>query len=349
MRLKRISLFAALALLVAAGCSTNRNALHPLRNDNDRVAAPPRHDHEYAPSPEYQDDDFQNPSRATGPQEPLPAPPAFGVSRVKSVSWLKDLGGKLNRKSDTAVANCSDETLVGQCSPLDNCGSESACEPQVRVERFKEQACEKVAPKHVCAITRLRKSVGRILHKPKPISCTDDCGLQDADACGTPATTEFQNIQHNYIQHKQSCGERPEQSGCGTQEIPRSRVNQNLRPSLHPECKKECLAEPLLETSAEQSAPRLPAPTENGRAKFSDQEFPIDTPAGELEPPLPNAPILQDITAPSTQIVEPPVWPRLRAGNMMTPVSHSATSSEGSATNGGKNPGLPQVQPMLRK
>lgn len=118
MRIERNSLI-AVVLLFMAGCSANRQArlADNVYDPTGSVQMPLRHADEYD-SGEYDDepapasDETSGPSRAPVPMgEPVPAPPAIGVSRVKSVSWLR---GARNRSESE---NCGDDADRDSCSP----------------------------------------------------------------------------------------------------------------------------------------------------------------------------------------------------------------------------------------
>jgi len=105
MRPERNSLI-AIALLFMAGCSAHRQSIQTdsVSDATDPVPMPLRHadeydfhrgDHEYDPYPSNGDTSgpSQTPVPPTVPMgEPTPAPPAIGISRVKSVSWLRGAG-----------------------------------------------------------------------------------------------------------------------------------------------------------------------------------------------------------------------------------------------------------------
>lgn len=114
MRLERNSLI-AIALLFFAGCSANRQARQAdfVSDSIDPVPMPIRHADQYDSESredvyEYESapwsGDRPDPSRPPVPppvpaQEPVPAPPTIGVSRVKSVSWLRGVGRKSESKN----------------------------------------------------------------------------------------------------------------------------------------------------------------------------------------------------------------------------------------------------------
>jgi len=123
MRLERKSLLAC-TLLVLTGCSAARN-LRSAASESvspDRVPLPVRHadeydtgehNYEYELNPSYEDESLAPRSSLppTAPmREPVPAPPAIGVSRVKSVSWLR-------RSENNSTRNtCGDNTSVDGCT-----------------------------------------------------------------------------------------------------------------------------------------------------------------------------------------------------------------------------------------
>ena len=342
MRLKRISLFAMLSLALASGCSASRNAITPLRDRDDHGALPPRHDHEYSPGTE-DSDDFQNPPENNGPLEPVPAPPAFGVSRVKSVGWIKDLGAKLHRKPAAPPSecseelSCSDQELVGKCSALDPCVTESECVTETSEACCEERACDSAPPRRTSKFKRFHRSLPGAFPRTEPHAYNPECSplVNEPEACNTikreiPAPA-----------YRVPCGEptvRPgcAAPGCGTIED---------RAILHSERKRECLADPLRDTVIDNNDPGLITPAEIDAGHDGDAELFRGIPVipqspGELfvpeqnsVPPVQEAPVIppqQPVPAApgsSTRIVEPPVWPGLRNKSGVTSVSRSTVLS----------------------
>jgi hypothetical protein len=124
MRLERNTLF-AVTLLLMAGCSANRQARQSdsVYDSPETVPMPMRHADEYdsgARHYEYDSAPFQGetPGRpgiqyppAAPAGEPAQAPPAIGVSRVKSVSWQH--GTDASEEYNSFGASCTDDGCCG--------------------------------------------------------------------------------------------------------------------------------------------------------------------------------------------------------------------------------------------
>ena len=362
MRLKRISLFAMLSLALASGCSASRNAITPLRDRDDHGALPPRHDHEYSPGTEGSED-FQKPPESDGPLEPLPAPPAFGVSRVKSVGWIKDLGAKFHRKpvappsECTDDLSCADQKLVGKCSALDSRVTESDCVTESPEACSEERACDTAPPRRTSKFKRFHRSLPGAFPHAEPHAYKPECSPLGAkpEACGT-LTREVPAPAYRV-----PCGEptvRPgcAAPGCGTIDD---------RAILHSERERECLADPLRDTVIYNSDPGLITPADSEAGRGGDAAvfhgIPVIPPSPSdafvreqiNNPPVQEAPVIptqQPVPAApgsSTRIVEPPVWPGLRNKSGVTSVSRSTVlSSPGEKKIAGD---LPAVIPAGKK
>lgn len=330
MRLKRIFLIALMSAIVAGGCSASRNAVTSLRGRGAKTADEPnRRDHEYSPSPGDGDDGSKD-----IPREPVPAPPAFGISRVKSVSWLRDLGAKLNRTSEVTETDCADEALIGKCSPILSCTPDSECGEPATKPRFP-------------AANRFRKAAIGLFNKPQPLPYTKECGTasSEQDPC---VPNSARRALTRYL--GEECGETPPKirrikpplNACG---------NLDVQDDLHSGGKKECLAEPLIESTMESSTPGLISPTDSPLHEYGDPPIPLRSPFEEV-PQVPFVPEQPKPAVeppasrePSAGFVEPPVWPRLRAAGDMSSVSHGrAIGSVASSAQSDSE--LPQIIPM---
>ncbi|RLS78623.1 MAG: hypothetical protein DWI00_03510 [Planctomycetota bacterium] len=362
MRLKRISLFAMLSLVLASGCSASRNAITPLRDRDDHDALPPRHDHEYSPGTE-DSEDFQNPPESNGPLEPVPAPPAFGVSRVKSVGWIKDLGAKFHRKPVAPPSECADELscadqkLVGKCSALDPCVTESECVTESPEACCEERACDSTPPRRTSKFKRFHRSLPGAFPHAEPHAYKPECSPLGGmpEACGT-LTREVPAPACGV-----PCGEpavRPgcAAPGCGTIDD---------RAILHSERERECLADPLRDTMIDNTDPGLITPADieaghgggadvfNGIPVIPHSPREVFVPEQINNPPVQGAPVIppqQPVPAApgsSTRIVEPPVWPGLRNKSGVTSVSRSTVLSSSAATKIAGD--LPVVIPAAKK
>lgn len=338
MRLKRISLFAILSLALASGCSASRNAITPLRDRDEHGPLPPRHDHEYSPGTESSDD-FQNPPQTDGPLEPVPAPPALGVSRVKSVGWIKDLGARLHRKPTappsecTDELSCSDQELVGKCSAIDPCVTELECVAETPDACGEERACDSTPPRRTSKFRRFHRSLPGAFPRTEPHAYNPECSplMAEPEACGTlkrelPAPA-----------CRVPCGEQVAQPGCAA---PGCATIED-RAILHSDRKRECLADPLRDTVIDSTDPGLitPADTHSGHGEdpavfdgapvipqSPDEGFAPDQNNNLPQQDTPVIPPQQPVPAvpgSSTRIIEPPAWPRLRNKSGVTSVSRS--------------------------
>jgi len=325
MRFERISVFAMLAFALASGCSASRNAATSLReNDADesaetQVIVPPRHEHEFAPGTIPPRDEFQDPQQNSGPREPVPAPPAQGVSRVKSVSFLKDLTQKL-RPADECGEDCSDEELIGRCSPIEPCvpSQDSAA----RIERYRSRVRAGEDPQRLNPMRSLKNSLGRLFQKP-PASCAaSECASQIADR-------DFPT--HVPVPQSGTAGMGPSATNLAGEATRNSASLQHHRrsgalarrlelPDSDPGLIQPSNSVPLPEdaSSANEDTstaiPLNPAPTNRSAL-----------PAVPVESLAPAKAVPSPTPGPSNQLVEPPVWPRLR-GTAQEP-AHSVSQS----------------------
>jgi hypothetical protein len=325
MRFERISVFAMLAFALASGCSASRNAATSLREQDANEAAetqvivPPRHEHEFAPGTIPPKDQFHDPQQNSGPREPVPAPPAHGVSRVKSVSFLKDLTQTLRPKDDCGE-NCSDEELIGRCSPIDPCVPTQ--DSTTRVERYRSRVRGGDDPQRLNPMKSLKNSLGRVFHKSTPSCAATECASQVADR-------EFPT----HVPVPQSGTD-----GTGTSASNKAVEHKRNPADLQHHRRSGALARRLELSDSDpgliQPADMVPNP---GDASITDEEATIAVPL--IAPPHaktapPEAPvelkspatsIPESEPGPSNQVVEPPLWPRLR-GTPLEP-AHSVSQS----------------------
>lgn len=334
MRLKPISLAAALALALTSGCSASRNAVSALRSRpaesaDERIVTPPRHDREYD-DPDSEHDEFRDP-QPSSPREPVPAPPAHGVSRVKSVSFLRDLRGKINGR-DSCGADCSDEQLVGQCSPVDPCVP--GCATTERVERYRDKVYYRHDPDRINPAQSLRKRFSRVFHAPLPAA---------SGACAEPLATPTELPQRlrplpparRLVCVPESCGDltpavthQPDRGavprpGCLADPLdgPVDEVDPGL---ISPDSRMPHMSEELPEMPeiGIDQAPANGSP--DNLRPIPAQPVPPEPEAGPSNPaaPIPAQPLPQGTT---NQVVEPPSWPRLNDSGMARPVSQAVT------------------------
>lgn len=319
MRLKRISLLALMSLVVASGCSANRNAATSLRGEREHVTEPPRRNHEYNPALTPGDDGFIEPPS----EEPALTPPALGVSRVKSVSWLRDFGSK-KREVPAPELSCSDEELIGRCSPIEPCVPNSECGAQ----SFGTPSSDN--PRNASPLARMQKSVSRMFGRKSTLTTTPD--FRDRGASGSGTTPDVSK--HNSALRSRLSSELPEQHSHETVDSePTSRLPRHVI-AQHPGCRNECPAEPSVESVFDPAEPGLITPAVGLRPE-PEQSFDPGvklpgpkTDAPSPEPAQPTLPISEapqiEILAPApTEFVEPQLWPKLEERAEILSISQS--------------------------
>lgn len=195
MRLERKSLLAC-ALLLLTGCSAARHSRSAASESisPDRVPLPIRHADEYDNGEENYDYEYEsNPSRdddsltprsslppAAPMREPVPAPPAIGVSRVKSVSWLR------RSAENSPQSTCGADTIGDGCTP----GNVSPLPQSYFVEGCDTPPQRTVAPplrdrEKTNLVEVIRGwNLKRRTHTPRQIPAPRNCGEQNIAAPG---------------------------------------------------------------------------------------------------------------------------------------------------------------------
>ena len=367
MRLERNSLI-AIAVLLMAGCSANRLARQAdsLSDSADQVQMPIRHadeydsdieDHEYHPFPSNSDrsDPSQTPVPPPVPmQEPVPAPPAIGVSRVKSVSWLRRAGRK-SESSNCRDEACGDGCSAGQQTHLPPEYFTEGCGTTPKTAAVLPSRCRKKNknPAEVVQGWNLRAKT----HRPKRIQSQYNCGESTAcdpgfivpEGCNS-SIKDRKSYRHSPPAVKQYVGGVAVEPGTaphgnhgssladplqenGWDDDGGSRVQRfspddmlDLPSSLETPIKKQSPQN----VSIPESAPGLPIPE-------SSTEL-LQTPA--IQTPDAPAAVPQQINDDSVKrIVHPPVWPRLSASAATTRNAPAATPAVID------NATLPAIQP----
>ncbi len=298
MRIERISLVCFLSLSALSGCSANRAA----RSSDDSVVAPPSHQHEYSPGM-YEDDRSAPPSDSPG--EPVPAPPAIGVSRVKSVGWLRDLTRRKDPQSCTE--DCAGQEFpIGACSAIETCAPESEC--------VCETACE-ASPRKTSLFPRVGL-FGRIFKHQSRQACADPCTDSGCSIPEAICEDEIACAQQPACHAPIECGE-----ACGDVQIPHKKRHRSP---------DRCLADPLEDTEEHliehPESERAPAP----------EPAPAPAPV-EIQTPVPGVPVIPTVPPSARRVVEPPQWPRRTAPAEAIPVPRTPQA------NGAD--GLPVVMP----
>jgi hypothetical protein len=366
MRIERNSLI-AVVLLFMAGCSANRQArlADNVYDPTGSVQMPLRHADEYD-SGEYDDepapasDETSSPSRAPVPMgEPVPAPPAIGVSRVKSVSWLR---GARNRSESE---NCGDDADRDSCSP----GPQTQLPPDYFSEGCVTTPHTAIAPRKP---HRERTTITEIVQgwnlraktrRAERVRSSRNCGESEVcDAsCFAPegcdsSVNGSQSQQPSPQVAKQSVGGMPFAPGAAASGNHGGSLADPLQENgwddndgspdqrIHPD---EMLELPsTLEASPDgeqhrQYVPEVPNVDHMPVLPMPEAASPL-LPTPGIQPPAAPAAVPQTNPETVRRIVQPPMWPRLGAaaatsGNV--PVATPAISSDQS---------LPAIQPGRR-
>lgn len=372
MRIERSSLI-AVALLFLAGCSAHRQALQTDSESDatDPVPMPIRHadeydfrngDHEYEPS--RSSGDRSGPSSTPVPppvrlEEPAPAPPAIGISRVKSVSWLRGVGRRsesINCGDDACGDGCStaQQTILSSDYFTENCG------PAPHTRTAPPVSCgEKAGFAERLHGWNLLAKKSRPKEVRKPSNCGEgtahDPGFIVPEGCDSSVKDSKPN-RHSRRVVKQYVG--------GVAVEPRAATHGNHRSSLADPLQEDgwqdrggsgiqrCSPDELLE---------LPSTLESTTSEQSPQNAPgVPIPQTAPAPPVPEAatrlfptPTIHPTGSraaarrhinPGTvnQIVQPPMWPRL--GSDAATYGNSPVVGLPVA----QDPSLPVIQPGRR-
>jgi hypothetical protein len=383
MRLKWISLSSVLSLAVLSGCTASGTARQALLRDNDRSEVAIRDKQQYSPR-DY--DDSQEPGRPEtsvpnppgsrvpagareNPEpdakgEPTPAPPAFGISRVKSVSLLSDIRNRIQGKPASEEVEVPEECTadeefeIGACSPIQSCAPEECGPPSPRVQKYRDEVCTTPGGHGSHSIRSIQKSFGKLFHRhssheedrcigeareprrswPLP---HDECCESDESPCAQDRAHRTRRIPLRDDACvdtdclSESCGTDTE--SCGQQPL--------IAPNPKP--RRESLADPLQE------------PLQDGRQSPGNRtpaQPPAVIPAAPAAPvpnnqipgvPVPPAavPQIPDGTGPSVRIVEPPAWPGNRGTLGPNELTRPATHYTPLPNSNGK---LPLIVPGRR-
>lgn len=331
MRLKRISLFTVLSLTIVSGCSTNRASLNPLDHADDRETIAPRDENEYYPRVFDEDRDLQEPtspvhSLPVPSGEPVPAPPAFGVSRVKSVSWLKGIGSRFHSNASAGDSvQCVDQQPceIGACSAIDSCAPESGCAANTRVQRYRQQVCDSPREVGTYPIRSVNKSFGKLFHPGHPVSCSEECAESSRkDNCGVETVIRREPRpgcgrdcgEDRILQNR--CTPLRDESGaamdaCVEQSGSRPGFNdhQSRSPVVSPLPRRECLADPLQEPFVQDVVP-TPGFHTNPKPPAAVPAIPFAPIPEQQVQPVPGVPELPIAPGSSVRLIEPPAWPR---------------------------------------
>jgi|GEM_PF-1655905 len=367
MRLERKTLLAC-TLLLLTGCSAARHSRSaasesvspdrfplPVRHADEYDTGEDQYEYEYESSPSREEDSLTPRSilPPAGPmREPVPAPPAIGVSRVKSVSWRRKAA--INSVRDNCGDNTNDDgCTTGNVSPLPQSSFLEGCDTRPQTTRIPSlQDREKTNLVEVIRGWNMRK---RTPTKP-PAYVPLNCGEQHvvAPGCYAPGgcTENTQTFPPHDAGRKSDAYSNPKNSGPrsgsladplsenGWEENATLRDDPGFTPDelmeLPPNTKQRSNAKPQPE-ALPQLVPHVPGASEVSPTPALPIPLPVDP--DETVP----APIKQQSNPNSVNTnTKPPLWPRLgqpapKPANL--PVATPATQQDSF---------LPIVQPSRR-
>lgn len=310
MPLNRIVPLAVLILVVLQGCSARRF----FRSDpsDDDVRASDASDLRHENPPALRDHRYESPEIEQRPREPVPAPPAFGVSRIKSVSWL-------NWNREPAQTHTPDEACVDTLSDTaSGCTrSEAGCTPSaegcgsnVCVDRYLEhRESNRMSARH-STVVRIRKLVPRLFQRP--VTSPDSCCEVSVRSCTseTPPVGAFTSIDPSGIanarQQKSSPTERRQEDSDATKSTKEPSQDNTLYRTRSPHYQ---LAGPIEDPVDPYGVNEETQSTEWNCDDVENPELPMRGPSHRARlpiwPPMETPPVQGRVGT------EPPLWPRL--------------------------------------
>ena len=345
MRLKRISLVAVI-LLVLTGCSAKRHARESdaAFREPSPVTRPMRHADEFNPQPEdsdnYPERSDARPTPSPVPmREPVPAPPAIGVSRVKSVSWLQGAGVKSDREN-CAAERCGDGYIIGRQSELTTRYFSDSCTGQSQPVVAPSRPCrEKLTMFEIMRGWKLRSKVCRPArvrsqYCSEPAVCDSGCSTSE----GCVATGARSPVVRKHVGGKPVDGN-SHHSGRGSSladpihefgwENPAASDDARFSPDELLDLQSEPHSVPV-----QKSPPNPPPQIPSTEAEPLIPMPATETPSPALESPRPPVAAPPQSSPNSVKrIVQPPLWPRLNGTATKTvalPQSHHAMAEDSS-------------------
>ncbi len=336
MRLERKSLLAC-TLLLLTGCSAARHSRSaasesvspdrvplPVRHDDEYDTGNDNYDYEYESSPSHEEESLTPRSSlppSTPMREPVPAPPAIGVSRVKSVSWLR------RSENDSSRNTCGDNTSVDGCTA----GNASPLPAAYFVEGCDTSPQTTVAPS---LRDREKTNLVRVLHglnlrkrtrRHQQVYAPRNCGEQTVASPGCYAPGGYtQNTQtfppHDAVrksgEYSNPTNSRP-RSGSLADPLSENGWEENATHPNNPGFTHDELMElpSKIEQKSEvkpqpEAKPQLVPHVPNDSEIEPTSALPIPMPA-DPDKTVP-APVEQQVNPNSVNtIAKPPMWPRL--------------------------------------
>ena len=287
MRLAKYSLLAVSALMTFSGCAAYRSAGKATVNEPSDTFIPPRHTQEFDPPGESEyrlnpPHDYR-PNGSAAPIQPPPVPPAIGISRVKSVGLIRDLGTRVS-----SSFRGKDESCVPSPAPCvseENCGE--GCVDSSQKRRF--GSC----------FTKVFSKTSLFRLKAKPV-----CGENTFDGfdCGESHKSCLPGlIRPDCMERKTVCAPQP---GCADACSNSPWDYRSERP-----CLADSLSDPFLDENCEQikTLPTDGFDRVRDRSVIEPSNGPSDSAPQQV---VPAPPVLPET---SEQNNELPIWPKLES------------------------------------
>lgn len=322
------------SILIMAGCSANRQTRHPedayispepvpgrMRHADEYDFGDEQYEYEYEAAPSRsKTNDPAHYSPSPSMREPAPAPPAIGISRVKSVSWLRCFDNKSSRSS------CGDSFGQSGCAT----GSVSPLPPDYFLEGCTTPPRNAANPPKQCRDKTTLVEVVRGWER-RPNTRIDrvfpprTCGEQVARRPGCYAPPGCASNQTDDHQHATRNAKKPV---ADKSLVPKSTTDKNAEYDttaypLHAEIEDQpgTVFGPDFSSDDRMG---LPANIQQKRKRQqphvpagSDSPGADETPASPLPgpvilPPLTSGPLIQQVNPDSVNNnTRPPMWPRL--------------------------------------
>lgn len=313
MQLERISLV-TVTLLLLTGCSANRQARQSdaAFDEPSPVSIPMQHPHEYDTDPS--DYDFypeEQESRRIPPaipmREPVPAPPAIGISQVKSVSWLRRTD-----RSACAAERCGDGQIIGRQTQLPPEYFSNSCTEQPLTARSRTSR-ERLTLFEIIGSWNLRSKKSR----PAPAGSRKrnayvvrDSGCSDSEGCvstGARASARTHGNVNAIDDHRGRGGSLADPLDEFGWENPTAADDQRFSPDELLDLQSERTSAPAKQSRPAgvpslpviEALPLIPMPEPvRERSELDSTHPPVAV------PPQPESDAVK-------RIVQPPIWPRL--------------------------------------
>ncbi|MCA9008775.1 MAG: hypothetical protein KDB01_03465 [Planctomycetaceae bacterium] len=362
MRFERNSLV-TVAILILSGCSAGRQARQSdsVYHSPDPVPVPIRHADEFDSDPEHYEYDSA-PPRGTSPdqsvrpfppsapaREPVPAPPALGVSRVKSVSWLN---GNTNESNQSMTPQCGDG-WSGKVSRLPSDFYAEGCVTPPAASAPRLECRERTTLMETVQGWRARAKRRRAERLQRSTHCGSqpvyDPGCFAPESCLTQEPDRNSDQKSTQVIRKYfggaTAGTETDAHGNLAEPLRENGWDDSLVPTQPGFTPDEMLDLPstLVEPPHQSQHPANP-----NMPQIEALPHPVSPPSAPAEairpetPTPPAAPPQQGTPDAVKRIIQPPKWPRL------TPPAASQVNLPAASSMIPQDPSLPMIQPGRR-